>query len=115
MASNAVSSLSPSRQAAVAAFVSRIRRALGTNLVDVRLFGSCARGDHRPDSDIDIAIIVAGRRVPAEDLAIDIAFDVNVEHDVYISPRVIERSVLSHPVWSTTGFVTSLEREGIPL
>jgi predicted nucleotidyltransferase len=115
MTSNAVNSLSPSRQAAVATFVSRIRRALGTNLVDVRLFGSCARGDDRPDSDIDIAIVVAGHRVQAEDLAIDIAFDVNLEHDLYISPRVIEQSVLAHPVWRTTGFVTSLEREGIPL
>lgn len=107
--------LSPQVQSAVAEFVTRVRAALGQNLVDVRLFGSRARGDSRPDSDIDIALVVEADRTRAEDVAIDIAFDVNVASDLYISPRVIERQVLEHPVWRTTGFVQALEREGIAL
>ena len=107
--------LSPQMQSAVATFVSRVRAALGQNLVEVRLFGSRARGDCRPDSDIDIALVVETDRAQAEDVAIDIAFDVNVASDLYISPRVIERSVLSHPVWRTTAFVQALEREGVAL
>jgi predicted nucleotidyltransferase len=107
--------LSPHMQSAVAQFVSRARAALGQNLVDVRLFGSRARGDSRPDSDIDIALIVETNRARAEDVAIDIAFEVNVASDLYISPRVIERQVLEHPVWRATGFVQALEREGVAL
>lgn len=107
--------LTPQTQAAVAEFVSRVRAALGQNLLGVRLFGSRARGDSRPDSDIDIALVVEADRTRAEDVAIDIAFDVNVASDLYISPRVIERRVLEHPVWRTTGFVQALEREGVAL
>jgi predicted nucleotidyltransferase len=115
MDSLAATALSPQMQSAIASFVSRVRAALGQNLVEVRLFGSRARGDSQPDSDIDIALIVEADRAQAEDIAIDIAFDVNVASDIYISPRVIERSVLSHPVWRTTGFVQALEREGVAL
>jgi hypothetical protein len=46
---------------------------------------------------------------------LDLAFDVNLAHDVYISPRVIERAVFEHPVWRITPFVQALVREGIPL
>jgi predicted nucleotidyltransferase len=102
-------------RSAVAEFVTRVRAALGQNLLDVRLFGSRARGDCQPDSDIDIALVVEGDRRQAEDVAIDIAFDVNVASDLYISPRVIERHVLEHPVWRTTGFVRALQREGVVL
>lgn len=115
MALPLTTALSPNAQSAVVEFVSRVRAALGQNLVEVRLFGSRARGDSRPDSDVDIALIVEAHRTRAEDVAIDIAFDVNVANDLYISPRVIERRVLEHPVWRTTGFVRALERESIAL
>ena len=46
------------RQAAVADFVRRVRAALGQQAVDIRLFGSVARGDAQPDSDIDVLIVV---------------------------------------------------------
>jgi predicted nucleotidyltransferase len=100
---------------AVREFVERVRAALGSNVVEFRLFGSHARGDDRPGSDIDIALLVHGDRRGAEDTAVDIAFDVNVAHDVYISPRVIERHVLDDPVWRATAFLQALEREGVTL
>ena len=51
-----------------------------------------------------------------EDRVLDIAFDVNLKHDVYISPRVIDRfSTLSDPVWSITPFLRVIAKEGIPL
>jgi len=46
---------------------------------------------------------------------LDIAFDVNLAQEVYISPRVIERAVFEHPVWGETPFIRSLDREGVPL
>ena len=38
-------------------------------------------------------MVVVGDRVGAEDLAIDTAFDVNLAHDVCISPRVLTRPI----------------------
>ncbi len=96
-------------------FARSVRSRLAGNVVAVKLFGSKARGDASPDSDLDVLVVVAGERVRAEDAILDIAFDVNLEYDVYISPRVVERAVFEHPVWRITPFVQALEREGVPL
>lgn len=100
---------------AVREFVTRVRQLLGSRLVGVKLFGSKARGDDTPESDIDILVEVETASVASEDAVLDIAFDVNLDQAVYISPRVIARAVFNDPVWSTTPFIRALEHEGIPL
>jgi hypothetical protein len=62
-----------------------------------------------------VLVVVAENRVAAEDRVLDLAFDVNLEHDVYISPRVVTRAVMNDPVWRLTGLLRAIEREGIPL
>ena len=87
------------------------------SIVDVRLFGSEARGNAHADSDIDVLVVVQpdDARVALEDRIIDIAFDVNLEFGVYISPRVVTREILNHPVWRETPFLRNVVRESIPL
>lgn len=98
-------------------FATRVRSTLGAKLVDLRLFGSLARGDAHPDSDIDVLVVVQ----PDQDrkrlarLVVDIAFDVNLAHGVYLSPRVVTQEILNHPVWRETQFLRALAREGIPI
>ena len=46
---------------------------------------------------------------------IDIAFDVNLEFGVYVSPRVITPGILNHPVWRETPFIKNVAGESIPL
>src|SRR5919106_2990753 len=101
--------------AALEEFVRSLRSALGKNLLEVKLFGSKATGKDQPDSDIDVLVVVNQNGVEVEDQVLDIAFDVNVKHDVYISPRVIDHSILSDPVWSITPFLRAIAKEGIPL
>ena len=101
--------------AAIEDFVARVRIALGDNLLDLRLFGSKATGRDTVESDIDILVIVDEATVTIEDSVLAIAFDVNLAHDVYISPRVVERAILQHPVWSGTLFVRTAIRDGIAL
>jgi hypothetical protein len=48
-------------------------------------------------------------------IASDIAFDVNLAHDLYISPRVVTREILEDPGWGETHFVRTLKRESLPL
>jgi predicted nucleotidyltransferase len=105
------------RRAALGEFVKRIKQALPANVVDVRLFGSEARGDATPDSDLDVLVVVQpdAERVPLEDRVIDLAFDVNVAYGVYISPRVVTPGILNDPVWRETPFLKNVARESIPL
>lgn len=91
--------------AAVAEFADKVRRALGRDVLDLRLFGSKATGQGVPGSDIDILVVVEEARTDVEDRILAIAFDVNLAHDVYISPRVVGRSTLEHPVWRITPFL----------
>jgi len=100
---------------AVQEFVAKVRERLGNQLIALKLFGSKARGDDTPESDIDILVEVKETTAAIEDAVLDIAFDVNLGHEVYISPRVIERAVFEHPVWGETPFIRSLDREGVPL
>ncbi|MGH7390117.1 MAG: TIGR02710 family CRISPR-associated CARF protein [Candidatus Rokuibacteriota bacterium] len=108
-------SLKPADAAAVAEFAEKVRAALGSDVVDMRLFGSKATGRDTPDSDIDILVVVQEARTDVEDRILAIAFDVNLAHDVYISPRVVGRATLDDPVWKLTSFLQAVAREGISL
>lgn len=107
----------PNRRLAVEEFVRRLREALSNNVLDVRLFGSEARGEATSESDIDVFVVVQpdADRVPFEDRIIDIAFDVNLAFGVYISPRVVTQGILNDPVWRETPFIKNVARESVPL
>lgn len=100
---------------AVREFAERVRAVLGPELVALKLFGSKATGNEAPDSDIDILVVVEQAPGEVRDRIIDVAFDVNLAHGVYISPRVVARVVLDDPVWKLTSFLQAVERDGIPL
>jgi len=111
-----VASLS-SRRLALTEFVTRLRKALPRNVVDVRLFGSEVRGEATAESDIDVLVVVQpeSERTALEDQAIDIAFDVNLEFGVYVSPRVVTLGILNDPVWRETPFLKNVAGESVPL
>lgn len=48
-----------SRFPELAPFVAAVREAYGTRLAGIYLFGSRARGDHRADSDYDVAVVLS--------------------------------------------------------
>lgn len=102
---------------AVAEFVERVRSVLGERVVEIRLFGSKARGDAEPDSDIDVLVVAAsGSDVhQPQRITVDIAFDVNVAHNVYISPHVVTADALNDPLQLRGSFLGPALREGIRL
>jgi predicted nucleotidyltransferase len=106
--------LNPKDAAALQDFVQKVRAALEGNLLALRLFGSKAQGRDTADSDIDVLVLINEYSLEIEDHVLEIAFDVNLEHEVYISPRVIGQDVLNDPVWKITQFVQELEN-GVPL
>ncbi len=96
-------------------FACRVRATMADNVVALKLFGSKARGDDAPDSDLDVLVVLREAGWRAENRILDIAFDVNLAHDIYISPRVVAQAILDHPVWRITPFLRAVEREGVSL
>ena len=83
------------RTRAIEEFVRRLRRDLPEHIVGLRLFGSEARGQATLESDIDVLVVVQpdDQLIALEPRVVDIAFDVNLAFNVFISPSVITPAI----------------------
>ena len=68
-------------------FIEKLRDKLGTHLVSVVLFGSCAREDWDESSDLDLLIIVE-EYAEIEPLLIDICVGIVMDYGVSIAPII---------------------------
>ncbi len=95
----------------------RLREELFTRypILDFRLYGSKARGEGRPDSDLDVMIELPGydRVIVAE--IDDIVYRINLEHDVFISTLVFGKDELEEGPMSESPIYKVIQREGVPL
>jgi len=94
-------------------FKAAVEQALGSQLIELKLFGSKARGDDKPDSDIDVLVIVTDDDWHICDKIYDIATDIFLQTDIYISPKVIGKSRLEQLQKEGTSFLRSISRDAI--
>jgi antitoxin ChpS len=111
--------LSTPESQAIAAFRGRMAKRYGSRFKGLVLFGSRARRDHRPESDVDIGVILAS---PIDDLVgealamADSAFDILLAHDLHIQPLPIEDGSLEKPEAHPAPHITRrIAAEGIRL
>ena len=83
------SQLPPSIGEALDGYARRLRARFGPRLERVVLFGSWSRGQARLDSDIDVAVIVAGLTRDEWRDAIDDACAVEADTGVILAPLVM--------------------------
>ena len=87
--------------------------------VDALLYGSRARGDHKPDSDADIAVVLRGARGDRYDLAREfggIEFDVLMETGVMVQGFPLWEDELARPeTFNNPALIRNILREGIHL
>ncbi len=81
----------------------------------IALFGSKARGDFGLESDIDLLIISDTDDWQTRDEIRDPVFDVGLEHNLYISPRVIGWERFQNLPLSRPGFFANLRHDAIEL
>lgn len=93
----------------------RQRLAQRLKIEDFRVYGSRARGDAAPDSDLDIYLVVT-ELTPALRRWIDeIAWEVGFDNDRVISTLVTTRRGLEQGPFGAQPVVRTIEREGIPV
>lgn len=115
MSDVSLTTLSPGEHQAVAEFVRRLRQRYPERVRHISLFGSKARGDSRPGSDIDILIIVDQEDWQLTHAISNLAADVSLEYDVLIGPRVIGQERWERMKQHRFGFYQNVAAEGIPL
>jgi predicted nucleotidyltransferase len=102
---------------AALAFLGRLR---GTyDVSEAIVFGSRARGEHRADSDLDLAVVLNGRRGDFLDTRLDmagIAFDVLLETDILVQPFPLWEGDIAHPErFSNPSLIRAIAADGIRL
>ena len=107
--------LTPAELDAIEEFITAVRGILGTELREARLFGSRARGEGTPDSDLDLALVVTPAGRERRRRVHDLAFDTMLRHGVLLSPLVIEEGVLATLRARERRLALDLDREGIRL
>jgi len=83
------------------------------------VYGSRARGDHKPDSDTDLAVILKGERGDRYKVSGDmaaIAFDVMLETGVLVSALPLWEDEFRQPdSFSNPALIANIKREGLRL
>ena len=105
--------LNKKEQRALKEFRMTLEELLADNLLEVKLFGSKARGDARKDSDVDVLVIISSGDWRTCDVVYGVATDILLGTEVCISPKVINKKEYNRLCNSGNPFIKNVIREGI--
>lgn len=108
--------MDPETERAVRAFLARVPA--DVRLDHAILYGSRARGEDRPDSDADVALIIAEGAADWQLVGTlaDLAYEVFLESGILIQPVPVSLVHWLHPErFPRPGFLRNIAREGIVL
>lgn len=92
--------------------VAHLRRVCPNQVRAVILFGSKARGDSGPASDLDVLLLVQDRNVLDRDPIYDFVLDAELEHGVDISLSVYNADDFDRLAAMGAPFAANVVREG---
>ncbi len=82
--------------------------------VELYLFGSVARKDYRPDSDIDILVLMPGLvDTDVKERVIDLSYEIELKHDVVFGIVVRSKEFWQSPMAAVMPFHQTLQNEGL--
>ena len=104
---------------AIEAYAQAVREAYGERVKGIYLFGSRARGDHTPESDADIAVVLAdgdwdywAERMRLTDLEYDFLIDTGADLQAW----PVSESAWQHPERGTNPhLIRAMHRDGLAI
>jgi predicted nucleotidyltransferase len=112
---DAGSRLTDKERQAATEFVDKVHQQFDGQVVSVLLFGSRARGEAEPESDMDLLVVMSDARPEIRRAIRYLAVEVWLKHGIYLSTRV-----WSHAHWRKleelqTLLYRNIRRDGINL
>ena len=83
--------LASQEQLALLNFVTYLKQSLPNEIIRIALFGSKARGNSQPDSDIDVLVILDQDNRELRRSILKKAARISLDYDVILSPRIISQ------------------------
>jgi predicted nucleotidyltransferase len=109
--------IDPGTQQTAFAFLDRAAKAFPVK--GAILFGRRAKGEFRPHSDADIAVVLPGPRgqfMAAKLMMTDMAFDVLLETGIRVQPLPVWEEEWAHPEsYSSPALLRNIESDGVRL
>jgi predicted nucleotidyltransferase len=84
-------------------------------VLDMRVFGSRARGDATSDSDLDIYIEMESVTPELRRQISEVAWEVGLEMDRMISTLVVTREQLEHGAMGVSPIILNIQADGVAL
>jgi predicted nucleotidyltransferase len=101
---------------ALSDFAAAVRRHYGERLAALYLFGSRARGDHRSDSDVDVAVVLADGAFDfwREKMALaDLAFEPIAASEIHVQGWPVTSSAWDRPeTHHNPSLIHAMRRDG---
>ena len=98
-------------------YVAAIRDIYGKHIHQIILYGSYARGDYTPDSDVDIMLLVdlvAEEADVYSDALSELGYEYNVNYNIWVMPVV--KNLQHFKQWvAAYPFYTNVQKEGVTL
>jgi predicted nucleotidyltransferase len=90
----------------------RLRERFGDRLVEVRLFGSYARGEANEHSDVDVLALVRALTFREKVEAVELAAELSLSRGLPLAPVVMDAAEFARLVALELGFAANVLAEG---
>jgi len=107
--------LAQSERAAIQEYLARIRALFPGRILSATLFGSKARGDANPESDVDLLLVVDSESWKFRSELWRVASDVSLEYNTVISVRVFAQNRWAETRRLRLPLYRAVAAEGVPL